>query len=197
MPRVVKVERGPLEWLRERKDRDGNPWIGNEEYAAGLRLRADFEKAQLQPRVTASWTGVPNDRTRGAPGMGLDIRERVADAQQRVRSALAAVGLDHANILLDVCCFDTGLGNVERRSGWPQRSGKVILQIALRQLARHYGFLPHHEVHGDARRAIRRWGGDGYRGSLQEWLAPDDGVAARPHGEQNPHPGGVGSADSG
>jgi hypothetical protein len=170
MRTVGRQDRSPLDWLRERRDKSGNPMISDEEYAAGVRLRVDFMKAQMQPRVTSSWSGLPDDRRRrAAPGQGMELVEAVADARERVRKAFAAVGLDHANVLLDVCCLEEGLASLERQSGWPQRSGKIILQLALRQLARHYGFLRAEAERDRARPLIRGWGAEGYRGDLGQW----------------------------
>ena len=53
---------------------------------------------------------------------------------------------------------------LEKAAGWPQRSGKVILQIALQRLARHYGLL-HDAPVAEARRPtrVRHWGAEDYR----------------------------------
>jgi len=174
MSRVKPLDRGPLDWLRERRDKFGNRLISDEEYAAGERLRTDFEKAQMQPRVTASWTGLPDDgNRRAAPGTHMELQDFVIAAQDRVRQALSAVGTEHANVLVDVCCLETGLTTVEKSSGWPQRSGKIVLQMALRQLARHYGFLPVSEA-GQGRSAIiRRWDDGSPRAALSGWVDHD------------------------
>ena len=88
------------------------------------------------------------------------------DAQQRVRRALTSVGPDSANILIDICCLDNKLTDVERSCGWPRRSGKVVLQLALRQLARHYGYvLPEHPTGGGGHR-VRHWGDVDYRPAI-------------------------------
>lgn len=167
--RARPADKNALDWLRERRAADGRPMLSEDEYKAGLRLREDFERAQMQPRITSSWSGLPDDRSRrSAPGTGIELRDAVIAAQQRVRRALQAVGSDHAGILLDVCCLETGLAHVEQREGWPQRSAKVVLQIALRLLAVHYGIAEQRPVE---RSVVRHWAEEGYRGSIDQWQA--------------------------
>lgn len=130
----------PLGWLRRRKDKSGRPMLSAVEFNAGEKLRADFTFAQMDQRVTASWSptagvakGARSDNDR------LDVADEVADAQERVRKALAALEPDFANILLDVCCYLKGLEAAEAAAALPKRSGKIVLIYALRALARHYG----------------------------------------------------------
>lgn len=160
---------GSLAWLRRRKDKDGQPLITEPQFAAGERLAADFWHAQLTPRVTANWSAVAPDRRtrRAAPGVGVDLSDSVVAARQRVTKALAAVGPELADILIDVCCHDMGLAAAEREHRWPTRAGKVVLQMALTRLARHYGLLPS-EPPPNAHR-LRHWGSEGYRPNLDAW----------------------------
>jgi len=74
--------------------------------------------------------------TRPADG---DLQENIAACRERVRRALSAVWPELAGVLIDVCCHLKGLEEAERAAGWPQRAGKVVLQLALTRLARHYG----------------------------------------------------------
>lgn len=95
-------------------------------------------------------------------------------ARERVRRALAAVGPDLAGILIDVCCCLKGLESAERDGGWPKRSGKVVLQIALRQLAQHYGLTPPPQSRAQDRAArINHWGAAGYRPHVDKDSASD------------------------
>jgi hypothetical protein len=159
------LDESPLAWLRRRRRKDGLALISDEQFLAGERLRADFTFAQLGPRVTANWdfaNGATNGSRRGAAGEGVDMADNVIAAGERVRSALRAVGPELAGTLIDVCCFLKGLEELERDTGWPQRSAKVVLELALTSLARHYGLLPETEA-AEFRRPSRHWGTPDYR----------------------------------
>jgi hypothetical protein len=162
-------QEGPLAWLRRRKDKDGQRLITEPQFAAGERLAADFRRAQLTPRVTADWSAPIAGRRmrRAAPGVGVELSDKVVAARTRVHRALTAVGPELAGILLDVCCLDIGLEAAERAQRWPQRAGKVVLQMALTGLARHYGLLPPAPPPGAQR--LRHWGSEDYRPTLDAW----------------------------
>ena len=106
---------------------------------------------------------------RAAPGAGVELSDNVVAARARVRRALAAVGPELAGILVDVCCYDIGLEPAGRTQGWPQRAAKVVLQLALTSLARHYGLLPPRPPPSAYR--LRHWGSDDYRPNLDGWRA--------------------------
>lgn len=151
----------PLAWLARRTDRTGQPLLSVTLHAAGKRLAADFDAARMAPQVTMSWTPEvrSNAGRRAPPGHHLDSSERITAAAQRVRAALNDVGPELSGILVDVCCFEIGLDAAEREAGWPSRSGKVVLLIALERLARHYG-LPSPQP---ASQRIRHWAMADYR----------------------------------
>lgn len=158
---VRNTAESPVAWLYSRRDADGNTLITEAEFQAGERLRADFWFAQMTPSVTQSWSATASiGGQRGAPRPAADLRDSVIIAQDRVRRALAAVGPEHADVLVDVCCHLKGLEEVERREGWPRRSAKIVLTRALTALARHYGLGPRGEVGAGA---IRHWGASDFR----------------------------------
>jgi Domain of unknown function (DUF6456) len=159
----------PLAWLARRKGKDGKSLLSDAEVAAGEKLHADFWFAQMTPHTTANWSMLlsESDGRCGSPDHGAEISDHVVAAQQRVRLALRAAGPELSGLLIDVCCHLKGLEGVEKSLRWPQRSARIVLTIALRHLARHYGFI------GDpdntrAPGRVTHWGADGYkpRGNL-------------------------------
>jgi hypothetical protein len=61
-----------------------------------------------------------------------------------------------------------GLEEAEKENGRPQRAGKVVLQIALTRLAKHYGLISD-DKQKTARRPLRHWGSEDYRPTLEAW----------------------------
>jgi hypothetical protein len=157
-------------WLKSRKGRNGRPLISDHQFEAGERLRADYWFAHLSPRVTSNWSAsAPSQRARrAAPSNPALLRDEVIAAKKRVMRALMAVGPEVSGILVDICCELKGLEEAEKENGWPQRAGKVVLQVALTGLARHYGRIGY-GTHRPARRGVRHWGSDDYRPTIDAW----------------------------
>ena len=161
-PVTVNEGESPLGWLRSRKDRNGKKLIGDAQFEAGERLRADYWFAHMNPRVTANWSALtPAERSRrGAPANAAALRDAVLAAKERVMRALMAVGPETSGVLVDICCELKGLEEAEKANGWPQRAGKVVLQIALTRLAKHYGLIAEARYR---QRGLRHWGEADYR----------------------------------
>ena len=137
---TVNEGESPLGWLRRRKGADGRSLVSEAQFEAGERLRRDFTLGRLEARVTADWSlALGPGGTRSAPRDPANISDTALAARERLSRALAAVGPGLAEPLFYLCCILEGLEAVERRFGWPPRSGKVVLQIALSRLADHYG----------------------------------------------------------
>lgn len=166
----------PIAWLYTRRGADGQPLIGEAEFNAGERLRADFHFARMSPNVTQSWsqTAGTGGGRRGAPGADVDLADNVIAAAERVRRALASVGPELSGILIDVCGHLKGLEDVERGAKWPQRSAKIVLGMALAALARHYGFATPERTRPRVA-AVRHWGAEGYRPTMSDDDASEEG----------------------
>ena len=152
---MVTVNEGesPLGWLRNRRGRDGKPLIDATQLEAGEKLRRDFTLAQMTPRLAVDFAAPVLGGKRGVKA-DAPLAHSVLAAKQRVRHALAHVGPGLADLLIDVCCHLVGLEEAERDKGWPKRSGRIVLTIALDRLAEHYGM----RVVAPARsRRIRAW----------------------------------------
>ena len=129
---TVNLAESPLAWLAARGHVDAR------QCEAGERLRADYEMAQLGPRVTMRWDGAPSSRqARGAPD-ALDPTMAGLAAKRRFDAAIAAVGSGLSDVLWRVVCAGEGLAAAEKGLGWPARAGKLVLCLALDRLADHY-----------------------------------------------------------
>ncbi|MGE0766201.1 MAG: DUF6456 domain-containing protein [Hyphomicrobiaceae bacterium] len=164
---TVNPKESPLSWLAGRRDASGKPMLSRWEVEAGERLRAELTFAQLTPRITMSWSGIPMSgrRTPSAPS-GHDLTDSIVAARARVEAALRAVGPEFADILIDVCGHFRGLEDISRSEGWPRRAARLLLQRGLSALARHYGMAPETCIETAIARRLRHWGADDYRPSL-------------------------------
>ena len=150
----------PLTRLYARKTR-GVSYLSTQQFEAGERLRAAFEKGQLQPRLSASLEpGLAGISGRGNCSGATDISDFSMDARERVNQAIRFLGPDLSGVALDICCFLKGLERVERERQWPPRSAKLMLRTALSRLEEHYGLAQS----GNGKRASTHfWGSDDYR----------------------------------
>ena len=155
---TVDDAESPLAGLARRRGRNGRALIEPHQFQAGERLRADFTRAHMMPRTTSNWSSPISSGRRGGERAAAFTETMIA-ARQRVHQALDAAGPEFGGLLLDVCCFLKGLEDIERERAWPSRSAKVVLQLALDRLARHYGFAA--QVRGPAHMPIRTWLADG------------------------------------
>lgn len=160
-PALCNEGESPLAWLARRKDRGGRPFLAPAHVEAGERFRRDVTQAQILQRVTANWeASIASARRSGEAG--VHVTETAIDARRRLARAFAAVGPDLAGLLTDICGYLKGLELVESERGWPQRSAKVVLKIALERLALHYGLAS--EARGrEHSRGLQHWGAEDYR----------------------------------
>lgn len=129
---TVNIAESPLAWLSARGLVDGR------QMAAGEMLRHDYERAGLPQRMTMEWDAPPQARTaRGSPS---PVHATIAqiDAKRRFGEALAHAGSGLSDILWRVVCAGEALPFAEKALGWPTRSGRIILLLALDRVADYY-----------------------------------------------------------
>lgn len=126
---TVNLAESPLVWLHARGH------LSDRLLDAGEALRADYERAQLSPNVTMRWDPV---RVKSTGERGLSASERQVAARQRFDGAIKAAGRGLEDILWRVVCAGEALPEAEKTLGWPVRSGKLVLRIALERVAEFY-----------------------------------------------------------
>jgi len=129
---TVNLAESPLGWLFSRG------LISTAQYDAGERLRGDWERAQLAPRVTMTWDSAPITRSRGGSSPALDPSSAQVDAKRRFDAALAEAGPGLSDILWRIVCAGEGMRDAESALGWPARAGRLVLTLALDRVARFY-----------------------------------------------------------
>jgi hypothetical protein len=158
----INLSESPLAVLMRLKGKDGRPFLTRAEFEAGERLRTDFTRGRIMPRLGANWEASVAPGRRGEGSGIADLTDAALAARMRVERALKAVGPELSGLLIDVCCFLKGLETVERERAWPVRSAKMLLKTALAILARHYNPAPV----GTVRPRTLHWGTEDYRPQL-------------------------------
>jgi hypothetical protein len=129
---TVNVAESPLGWLFSRG------LLSHAQYDAGERLRMDFERAQLGPRVTMAWDGAPMARSRGGAAPDTRASDSQIDAKRRFDAAITEAGPGLSDILWRIVCAGEGMRDAETALGWPARAGRLVLTLALDRVARFY-----------------------------------------------------------
>jgi hypothetical protein len=126
---TVNLAESPLAWLVRRG------LVSARQFAESERLRGDFMRAGQAPRVTMRWDPAPGGRSAGG---GMDPATSQLSARERFDAAVSAVGPGLSDVLWRVICLGEGLETAERALQWPNRSGKLVLLLALDRLVTHY-----------------------------------------------------------
>jgi hypothetical protein len=133
-PRSVSVNlaESPLGWLFSRG------LLSQRQFDAGERLRTDWERAQLAPRVTMAWDSAPVTSGRGGSAAAPDLNGAQLDAKRRFEAAVAAAGPGLSDILWRIVCAGEGMRDAETALGWPARAGRLVLTLALNRVGDFY-----------------------------------------------------------
>ncbi len=129
---TVNLAESPLGWLFARG------LVSQRQFDAGERLRADWERAQLAPRVTMSWDAAPISGSRSGSAPEVDVGGAQIDARRRFHAAVDSAGPGLSDILWRVVCAGEGMRDAESALGWPARAGKLVLCFALDRVADYY-----------------------------------------------------------
>ncbi|MBA2919867.1 hypothetical protein GON01_09180 [Sphingomonas sp. MAH-20] len=129
---TVNLAESSLSWLASRGR------ISDRQLVAGETLRADWERAALAPSTTMRWDTAPRAPRGAGMSRAPDPSTSQLDAKRRFDAAVAHVGTGLSDILWRVVCANEGLAEAERALGWPARSGKLVLGLALDRLADFY-----------------------------------------------------------
>ena len=95
---TVNIAESPLGWLFARGH------LSRRQFDAGERVRSDWERAQLAPRVTMAWDSAPVSRDRGGATALPDLTGAQIDAKRRFHDAVlgqGAVPLDTLDAQID------------------------------------------------------------------------------------------------
>jgi hypothetical protein len=129
---TVNLAESPLGWLFARGH------LTRAQFDAGERLRSDWERAQLSPKVTMTWDSAPVAPGRGGMAPGSDPTTAQLDARRRFDAAVESAGPGLADILWRVVCAGERMRDAEDALGWPARAGKLVLTLALDRVASFY-----------------------------------------------------------
>jgi hypothetical protein len=129
---TVNMAESPLGWLYARG------LVSQHQFDAGERLRCDWERAQLSPRVTMSWDHAPVSSGRGGGIGSADLTGAQLDAKKRFEAAVSAAGPGLSDILWRIVCAGEGMRDAETALGWPARAGRLVLSLALDRVAVFY-----------------------------------------------------------
>lgn len=128
---TVNLADSPLGWLASRGH------VSERQCDAGERLRADWERSQLEPSTTMRWDASGAGKGTSG-GEALDPTNAQLAAKRRFEAAVAAVGPGLSDVLWRIVCAGEGMRDAERALGWPARAGKLVLGLALDRLADFY-----------------------------------------------------------
>ncbi len=171
-PHHARCRESPIAWLARRKARDGRALIEPAQLQAGERLRADFT---LRPFDAACHRQLDLVRSPRSPQRRR--RDLHGSSARGAPARTAGAGRRRAGIHRGPArrmLLSQGLEDVERERGWPTRSAKVVLQLGLDRLARHYGY------------AAEARGAD--FAHVRTWIAPDAAFAERVDVRPTPSP---------
>lgn len=143
-------------------------FLATHHVAAAVRLESLIRRARLNPRLTMSYDPAAAGGGRQGAGNGVaEMNDTAAEARGKLNDLAATLSPDCWNVAFDVCGMGKGLQTIETERAWPRRSAKLVLRIALDQLAGQWGLSPYVAAnHGPRTR--------GWLETRLPLIAPDD-----------------------
>lgn len=129
---AMNLAESPLSWLHARQ------LVSDRQYAAGELLRRDYEAAHLGPRITMRWDAQPVSKTARGASNPAGVTHAHLAARQRFDAAMVALGPGLSDISWRVLCAGDAMTHAEKELGWPARSGRLVLTLALDRIADYY-----------------------------------------------------------
>jgi hypothetical protein len=129
---LVNIAESPLSWLRSRG------FLSERLFDAGEHLRTDYVRAGLAARTTMVWDAAPTGRVGRSANSSEQETHGQIDAKRRFENAIFHAGPCFTDILWRVVCACEPLPQIEERFGWPKRSARVVLSLALDRIADYY-----------------------------------------------------------
>jgi hypothetical protein len=141
--------------LASGRDGDGQPFLLPHHLLAAGRLERLIERSHLAPRVTMSYDTARVGGGDRSGNSAAEATDTAAQARQKLNQLARTIPPDCWDVMIDVCAFGKGLQLVETERRWPRRSAKLVLRIALEQLAHHLGLTP--QAQGVEQGQTRSW----------------------------------------
>ncbi len=135
---ALQAGHDPTERLARLRDAAGAPFFAPEELAAARRLHQDWLAGQIGLTRGSDWSAPPRGSTPRAQNGAEAAISAGADARRRFDDALAPLAPPLRRVIARACLAEDGLEAIETGEGWPARSAKIALKLALAQLAVRY-----------------------------------------------------------
>lgn len=125
-------------------DRSGHPFLLADEVEAGERFARDYDLSMMGSVSTQNFSDMGGGS--GSGGGHFNTAENMSmmalDAKRRVMDVLEMLGPGMDRTLVALCGREWGLEQLELAEGWPKRSAKTVLKLALVRLSAYYGCKP-------------------------------------------------------
>lgn len=122
---------------------------------AAERFETLVRRAQLAPQLTMSYSAAGGGGRESRGNSVETASDAAAEARLRLSCLAGLLPADCWGVVFDVCGLGKGLQQVETERRWPRRSAKLVLRIALDQLAAQFGLSEH--ARGGGHGATRGW----------------------------------------